>query len=55
VCEAEIFYPGVTWQFLEAVLNIPEKVGGFAWKSKADGDLNARRSNDRRPATEPAK
>jgi hypothetical protein len=53
VSDAEMFYPGITEQFLEAVLNISEKVAGFAWKSKAVGDPNARRSNDRRPATEP--
>jgi hypothetical protein len=47
-------YPGKAHQFLEAVLNNPEKSRGLARKSKAVGDLNARRSNGRRPAMEPA-
>jgi hypothetical protein len=46
------FYPDEAWQFLEAVLNIPEKLRGLA--RTAVGDRNARRSNGRRRATDPA-
>ena len=53
VCHAmTMFYPGGAEQFLEAVLSISEKVRGLA--RKAVGELNARRSNGCRPATEPA-
>jgi hypothetical protein len=47
-----MFYPGITEQFLEAVLNISEKVRGLARKRSAN--LNAGRSKGCRPATEPA-
>jgi hypothetical protein len=43
VCHARaIFYPGDAWQFLEAVLNIPEKLRGLVRKTV--GDLNTERS-----------
>jgi hypothetical protein len=43
-----MFYPGGLEQFLEAVLNNPEKARGLV--RNAVGDLNARRSDDCRPA-----
>jgi hypothetical protein len=43
-----MFYPGGLEQFLEAVLNNPEKASGLV--RNAVGDLNARRSDDWRPA-----
>jgi hypothetical protein len=45
-------YPRVARQFLEAVLNIPEKLTALA--QKVVGNLNARRCNGCRPATEMA-
>jgi hypothetical protein len=53
VCHAmAVFYHGGAEQFLEAVLSIAEKVRGL--DRKLIGDFNARRSKDRRPATEAA-
>jgi hypothetical protein len=49
-----MFYPDKAHQFLEAVLNSPEKLRGLDRASKAVSDLNAGRSNGCPPATEPA-
>jgi hypothetical protein len=44
VCHARTtFYPGDAQQFLEAILNIPEKLSSLARKAVAD--LSARRTN----------
>jgi hypothetical protein len=54
VCHSRtVFYPGDAQQFLEAVLNISEKLTK-ALLREALGDVNGGCINGRRPATESA-